>query len=145
MKKTPERVAEVKQLRAEGWSDTKIAKKMGVHPRTIWAWRNPAFLIRQNQLRREEKHDWEMASKCPQCGKAKSRRAALCRDCREASYEEITDGRIQRFIEMRRAGLNNRQIGEKVGLHRISVATVFTRAREKGYDVPAAKRGRPRK
>lgn len=125
-------------LRAEGLKLREIAERMGVAVSTVDAWINDPggkrLACRKSSYR----------GSCEVCGaptdgsngveKAPSRCSA--HNPATARRRQEGDDRKERMIAMRRQGLSNIEIAEALGTAPYVVATLLSRARGKGFDVP---------
>lgn len=86
----------------------------------------------------QRKREWEKGE-CPGCGGpfVKGHSSKQCRECHLGQKREEIRTRIEHFIELRKAGFNNREIEEMEELAFNTVAGAFTRyARRLGLTVP---------
>lgn len=61
-----------------------------------------------------------------------------CTPCKQRHDSDRRCERVLRMVELRRKGLTNKQIGERMNVPRLTVSVELCRMRSLGFDVPAA-------
>ena len=135
------KVARARELRGKGLTLEAIGKRLGHDHSVIWKWLNPEAareqMRRDNEKRGPAKREWE-AGECEQCGGriAVRHRAELCRPCRRDENERKFKAKARHFIALREEGYLNGEIEKREQLPYNTVATVLTKAKILGMDVP---------
>lgn len=142
---TQQRRREAQRLKAEGLRVGEIARRFGVTPSAVSKWLMSDAERRDMSRRHNAGSERKAAKKahaeasrvrCPGCGEMlrigsgyPSHRSQRCAQCvaDEARF------RTARWLELRRAGLGNREIAEREGVTTSVVTTQLSRARVGRY------------
>lgn len=130
-------------LRAQGLSQTEIAKRCGVTPGAVSKALNPErakeYTRRANERRDPERkrqqdasYEQRMMHPCAGCGRPVSRCAERCRPC---FIEHVQEDR-RRIVEMWAAGASMREIAAAIGTSKVSLGTTMAEMRRDGWDLP---------
>lgn len=133
------REQQVLYLRQQGLTWREIGERLEMPLKRAWNIAHPETVARHNRARNARKREWEreQAGNCADCGRPLATpRASRCEPCTREASRAAADERAERMIELRKQGLSNIQIGEREGVSRWAVATVLSRAKLAGIDVP---------
>lgn len=146
-----QKVAEARELRAEGLTYAEAGRRLGVSYTTVWAWLNPE---RKRAIRRraeatprrkaakrawENEHDRRPCGRCGQPRGAGAHRAAksdLCGDCRRADQAAAARARRERIAAMWNDGWLIRAIADALDSTPGSIHVEIAAMRADGWHLP---------
>lgn len=124
------------ELRAKGLKLREIAAELGIGLSTAGEYvTDPTGRAKSDRMRKAG------ATACADCGGPTAgfyHRVERCAECARALQRRIVRERTIRWLELRNAGLNNKQIAEREGVSRQAVANALCRAKRRfpDLDVP---------
>jgi transposase len=143
-----EKIAFARERSAEGWSNGRIARELGVTPPAVWKWLNPekarAAARRDNAKRSAAKRVWERSEagrgRCPSCGglkgTASKHRHMVCLKCELAMRAQRHAGRDELIVQWWHEGASLDEIAERLGWTRSHLGVEIHRLRARGLDLP---------